>query len=688
VSHGPSTNGAAARLDAARLIGVGVAGLLGQLAVDMPGGYFGPWDTTTPAGRWFGAVLIGSVMLAAGLRLGRRRVAPVMAVVPTLNVVAFLQPLASDPIPSGLVVGWSLVVLGRLLMPQRHEPARSLMHPATDDDPVERWLMRNGGAARHLTTVALVGTIAVVGYRVGMTSLVRTLTLAGDLVLVVWMMPALVRLASRRRPLSWIALTLATCSVAMAFRPELALVLATACLAAILMLLVSQTPLFADLLDHFFGRPALLVLVSFLVLISLGTMLLSFPAAAVDGGSISPLDALFTATSASCVTGLIVLDTPHDLSGFGQWVILILIQAGGLNIMVLSTFAAVLLGRGLGLKGEQALGELLELRAVRSAYRLIVFIVITTLAVETAGAVVIGFVLLDHGYGLGEAVWGGVFHSVSAFCNAGFALQSDSLVPFQEDPALLLTMAGLITLGGLGFAVLAVIWLRLTGRRRIGLAVQVKVVLATSIALVVLGWLGFAAFEWGGVLSDLETGDRLLNALFQSVTSRTAGFNSVPLEGLQPTTTLLLMTLMFIGASPGGTGGGIKTTTVVVLLSVIPAVARRRPQVVLFGRRLTLDTIYRSAVIAVVGALVVVGAAMLLLASQATGPGGLVFEAVSAFGTVGLSLGATPSLDAFGKMVVIAVMLTGRIGPLSLALLLGRTVGTRLGYPEASLMVG
>ena len=677
-----------ARLDAARLIGIGVAGLLGQLAVDMPGGYFGPWDTTTPAGRWYGAALVGLVLLGVGLRLTTARAAPVMAVAPTLNVVAFLQPLASDPIPAGLVVGWSLVVLGRFVTPQRTEPARPSTDRAPADGHVERWLVLNGAAARHLTAVAFVGTIAVVGYRVGMTSLVRTLTLVGDLVLVAWTLPVLARLAARRRPLSWLVLALAACSLGVAYRPELALGLMMPCLAVMLALLAARTPLFADLLDHFFGRPALLVLASFLVLISLGTVLLSFPAAASARGSIAPIDALFTATSASCVTGLIVLDTPHDLSVFGQCVVLILIQAGGLNIMVLSTFAAILLGRGLGLKGEQALGELLELHAVRSAYRLIVFIVITTLAVESAGAIVIGSALLRHGHGVGEAVWGGLFHSVSAFCNAGFALQSDSLVRYQDDPVVLLTIAALITLGGLGFAVLAFVWLRLTGQRRVGLAVQVKVVLVSSLCLVVLGWMVFAALEWGGVLSGVEGGDRLVNALFQSVTCRTAGFNSVPLDGLRPATTLLLMTLMFIGASPGGTGGGIKTTTVVVLLSVIPAVARRWPQVVLFGRRLSLDTIYRSAVIAVVGALVVVGAAWLLLASQAAGSEALVFEAVSAFGTVGLSLGATSSLDAFGKVVVIGVMLAGRIGPLSLALLLGRTVGTRLGYPEASLMVG
>ncbi len=677
------------RLDAARLIGAGVSGLLGQLAVDMPGGYFGPWDTSTDVGRWYAVLLVGLVAVGVEARVRRRRWQLfALALVPSLNAVAFLQPLATDPVPAGLVVCWNLVLLGGFLFPSRSASARSAQIETGDDARLQAWLTRTGPAARHLAVVALVATTAVVGYRVGQSGLVRTVTLVGDLVVVGWSLPFLLRLARGRRVLPWIAMALAVLSAGTALRPQAALVLAAACLAAILVLLVAHTPLFDELLDHFFGRPALLVLGSFLLLISIGTVLLSFPAASAMERPISPVDALFTATSASCVTGLIVLDTPHDFSPFGQAVILLLIQVGGVNIMVLSTFAAILLGRGLGLKGERALGELLELRAVRSAYRLIVFIVVATLAVEGVGALVIGVALTGHGYGPIEALWSGVFHSVSAFCNAGFALQADSLVPFQSDPVLLLAMAGLITLGGLGFAVLAFGWLRLTGQRRVGMEVQVKVVLAGSLVLVLLGWVGFGLVEWNGSLVGLGTGDRMVNALFASISARTAGFNSVAMGGLQPASVLLLMALMFIGASPGGTGGGIKTTTIVVLLSAIPAVARGRTQVVLFGRRLTLETIYRSAVIAVVAALVVFGAALLLLASQPAGFEAVLFEAVSAFGTVGLSLGATAALDAVGKVVVIVVMLAGRIGPLSLALLLGRTVGTRFGYPEASLMVG
>ena len=488
--------------------------------------------------------------------------------------------------------------------------------------------------------------------------------------------------------LPWLAVVLAAAALPAVVRPELSLSLLAASLAVDLALLVSHTPLFAELLDHFLDRPALLVLVSFLVLIAVGTMLLSFPAASATGHGIHAVDALFTATSATCVTGLIVLDTPHDLSLFGQLVVLVLIQVGGLNIMVLSTFAAILMGRGLGLRGERAIGELLDLQEVRSAYRLIVLIVVTTIAVEAVGAVVLTAAFETRGASWLEAAWKGVFHAVSAFCNAGFALQSDSLIGFQSDPLVLLTIATLITLGGLGFAVLAFAWLRVAGTRRIGLAVQVRVVLVASAVLVAVGWAGIAGLEWGRSLAGMAAGDRALNALFQSVTCRTAGFNSIDLGALHPATVLLMMLLMFVGASPGGTGGGIKTTTLVVLLSAIPAAARGRPEVVLFRRRIAVATVYRSAVIAVVAASVVSVAAMMLLASQSGSLATILFEAVSAFGTVGLSLGATALLDGFGKVVVIVTMLAGRVGPLALALLLGRVGSSRLGYPEASLMVG
>jgi len=446
--------------------------------------------------------------------------------------------------------------------------------------------------------------------------------------------------------------------------------------------------LFAELLDVFFERPAIMVLASFLVLVALGTVALTFPVSAAGTRPVAPVDALFTATSASCVTGLIVLDTPHDLSPVGQAVVLALIQVGGLNIMVLSTFAAILLGRGLGLRGEHVLGEVLDLQPASSATRLIRFIVVTTLGTEAAGAVVLALLLASRGHGAASALWGGVFHSVSAFCNAGFALQSDSLVGFQRDPLVLLVVATLIVLGGLGFAVLALPWLRARGGHRVGLAVQARLVLGATAVLVVGGAALLLVTEWNRTLADLPLHDRVVNALFQSVTTRTAGFNSVDLRALHPVAVLGMMVLMFIGASPGGTGGGIKTTTAVVLLSAILAIARGRQTAVLLGRRVPLETMYRSAAIATVAGLVVVTGTGLLLATQAERFDVLLFEALSAFGTVGLSLGATAHLDTVGKLVVAGLMLAGRVGPLSLALLLGRQQPSRFEYPEARIMVG
>jgi len=676
------------RLWAARLIGAGAVAILAQFAVDMPDGYFGRSDRITLVGAAFTAVVFLLAVAGALGALGRRRwTALVTPVLLSLSLGAFVAPLVDDPVISGAVVIWQLVLLGRFFFaadtvraPRERDAERS--------DETGAWLARNGPAARHLLCVSLLATTAVVGYRLGhrVPALVVCLVLAGLAIgLTVRFVGHLWRGGSRA---PFVLLALLVAAAASAAHPAATLWILAGYQALLLVLLLVKEPVFEELIDHFYRRPALLVLVSFVLLIALGTLLLSFPAMAAGGKAISPLNALFTATSASCVTGLIVLDTPRDFSLAGQIVILLLIQAGGLNIMVLSTFAALLLGRRLAFRGEGALGEVLDLPRASSATRLTVFIVISTLLVEAAGSGVLAYGYLRHGQSAAEALWNGIFHAVSAFCNAGFALQSDSLIPFQRDPLVLVVMAVLIVLGGLGFAVLAAGWARLRGRGGRRLAAQVRIVLAASAVLIVAGTVGYATLEWNRSLAGLDAPEKLLNALFQSVTLRTAGFNSVDLGALQPATLLMMMAFMFVGASPGGTGGGIKTTTLVVLLSSIPAIIRGEARVVLFGRTLPLEIVYRSAAIAVMAALVVFGGAALLLASQPQPFQSLVFETFSAVGTVGLSLGATPRLDTLGKIVVIVVMLVGRIGPLTLALLLGRKALSRLRYPEAGVMVG
>lgn len=459
---------------------------------------------------------------------------------------------------------------------------------------------------------------------------------------------------------------------------------------ALLGALVGQTETAAELVAYFLAYPARLVLLSFVALILVGTVLLTFPAASSDGRSIPTIDALFTATSASCVTGLVVLDTGGDFSHLGQAVLLGLIQVGGLGIMVLSTFAALILGGTLGLRGEQALREALETRSGHAAYRLASFVVLSTLAIETAGAAVLALGFSRRGMSSGEAIWQGLFHSVSAFCNAGFALWQDSLVSFRDDAGILLVFAALIVLGGLGFAVLAALGTRLAAVSRRRLPVQARTVLLASAALIAAGWALYAAWEWNRTLAGLGTADRLVNALFQSVTARTAGFNSVDLSSLAPATALLLAALMFVGASPGSTGGGVKTTTLMVLLATIRSIARGGSPATLFRREISRRTIDRSLAIVMVAGAASAAALLLLLLVEEQPFEHLFFEVVSAMGTVGLSLGATAGLTAAGKLIVTCLMFLGRVGPLTLALVLG-TGGPRRRhphYPRARIMVG
>jgi trk system potassium uptake protein TrkH len=450
---------------------------------------------------------------------------------------------------------------------------------------------------------------------------------------------------------------------------------------------LSNSPLFAELIEQFMRSPALLVLTTFAAIAGVGAFTLMFPVAA-EGARIMPIDALFTSVSATCVTGLAVVDTPNAFTGFGEVSILVLIQVGGLGMMVLSTFATVILGGRLTLRGEQALGQVLELNTPGHAYRLVRFIVASTFATEAIGAVLLTWRFVKHGVELPEAIWRGVFHSISAFCNAGFALQTDSLVMLQSDPFALLVVATLIIIGGLGFVVLSWLWLRAIRRERHRSPVQVRVVLWMSAALIVLGAIAYATLEWQASLAGLTPFDKLTNALFQSVTTRSVGYNTVDLTLMQPATILLVMLLMFIGAAPGGTGGGIKVTTLAVLAAAIPDIVGSRGGATLFGRGIAPAILQRAATIAVVATMAASLALFLLLLTEDAPFELLAFEVISALGTVGLSLGVTPTLSVTGKVVIIVAMFIGRIGPLTLALALGRSLPPSLTYPETRIMVG
>ncbi len=671
------------RHDAARIVGSAAVSIFGQFAVDAPDGYFGAVDRVTDVGGAF--VVLVALLAATGVALrlsGRRGFQAVAVLQLALVSAAFVPPLASDPAVAGAVIVWHLLLFGRL----------SFGAPSSRRAPIGVWSgpprVEHGAAARHLLGVSVALSVAALGYRLGARGPAQLICLLTGFLAIGLAGPSLARRLRERSGLAVLVAVLVAAAGASFRHPEMALSLFASAQAVALALLWAGTRIFDDILETFYRRPAYMVVASFLVLVVLGSLFLSFPVASSGAGAVDPLDAMFTATSAACVTGLIVLDTPTDLSPFGHAVILILMQAGGLNIMVLSAFAAGLLGRSLGLRGEGAMRDMLDLQPGRSVRKLVLLIGLGTLISESLGAAAMSGLYLKHGFEPGAALWHGAFHAVSAFCNAGFSLHSDSLVGFARDPAMLLVMAALITAGGLGFGVLGYAGRRLTGARRDSDSLHARVVIAVSLALVVVGALVYGVAEWDHTLAGLAPADRVVNALFQSVTLRTAGFNSVELGSLRPATLLMMLVWMFVGASPGGTGGGIKTTTAVVLAGSVLAVLARRERIVLLRRRMSLDTIFRSAAIATVASLAVAAGSFVLLATQSQPFEVLLFEAVSAFGTVGLSLGATSDLDEVGKIVVMLLMLAGRVGPLTLALLVGRAAASRVDYPDSRIMVG
>ena len=690
-AHGLHTPRRITRLRVARLTGAVVIAALGQLAVDMPDGWFGRTDQLTEIGAVYCLMLLAATVSSAALQLLRReqlgRSTLLTPLILSVNIGVFVPALASDPTMAGVVVLWQVVTLARHFLDRPRPLARRGLTRHFDSDvPAQAWLARFGPAVRHLVIVALSAWLAVVGYDLAHHWLAQLICLAasamtvGPISRLIWI---LFRHGRRAAVLAWVPLLLAL--AALPNGPAALSALALFQFAALLLLL-RFSPTVRELVRHFYARPALFIMNTFGALIAVGTVLLTFPMAAAGTQPIEPLDAFFTATSAVCVTGLIVLDTPVELSTTGHVILLGLIQVGGLGIMVLSMFATVLLGGSIGLNQERALGAVMDPRG--NVKRATIFVVWATLLTESIGAVALYPGFRSLGFGVGESWWRATFHSISAFCNAGFALQSDSLVVFRDAPWTLGVFAALITAGGLGFPILLTLWLRMRGEMRGRLPIAVRLVLWVSILLVVLGTVLYAALEWDKSLAGLPWTDRIVNAAFQSVTLRTAGFNSVDYRGLAMPTVLLMCVFMLIGASPGGTGGGIKTTTTGILLLAIPAIARGDTHVTVFGRTIPQSVVYRSAAIAVItlglaltGALVLSGTLDLPLEQS-------LFEVASAVGTVGLSLGATSALNPLGKYVLVAMMFVGRIGPLTLALTMGKPRPSKVRYPEEDVAVG
>jgi trk system potassium uptake protein TrkH len=443
-------------------------------------------------------------------------------------------------------------------------------------------------------------------------------------------------------------------------------------------------------------RPAVSFTLVFGVLILVGAGLLMLPRATPPEARIGFLDALFTSTSAVCVTGLVVRDTGTGFTPFGQAVILLLIQLGGLGIMSLTAALSLLLGRGIGVRESSLLREVFQLPMIAEVGRTLRGIVLLTLAIEAAGAAMLYRALDGVAATGGERLWLAVFHSVSAFCNAGFSTFGDSLMSLSDRPLFIQTVAVLLILGGLGFGVLAQVGAWLVGRalrrppgpgRRLGL--QARVVLGGSAALLVAGTAVLLAVEHDGALAGQPWWLKLSQAFFQSATCRTAGFNSLDLAHLAPASLFVMIMLMTIGGAPGSTAGGMKVTTLAIAWANVRAIGRGLNRVRLGQRELDPVLIQRAMLVMSAGVVVTAVGVFILLLSEGRPLLETTFEAVSALGTVGLSLGLTPLLSPVGRIVVIILMFIGRLGPLTLASsLTGPGRDPRVRLPRGRIQVG
>ena len=454
--------------------------------------------------------------------------------------------------------------------------------------------------------------------------------------------------------------------------------------------------------------PTRTLIASFLVLIFSGAGLLMLPAASADGKeSLSFVDALFTATSGTCVTGLIVKDTGTDFSMMGQVVILALIQLGGLGIVVFGAVFALLLGQAFSLRESVAMQDLLSARTISRIGNMIAFVFVSTILIEAVGAVS----LLGMWTGEVQNKWFcSIFHAISAFCNAGFSLFSNSFVDYNRSWQACSVICPLIILGGLGFSVLYDLvniavdrikrffkkWFnkqyRFSMEAPKRMRLQTKIVLGVSASLIVLGTLAILLFERYASGPGNPTENTITGALFQSITARTAGFNTVDISAMSPSSKFILILLMFVGGSPGSTAGGIKTVTLAVIIMTAIAALRKRHEVEMFRRSIRVVVVGRAVTVTLLFAAVLFGGTLLLSITENSNGfamSDIMFEAASALGTVGLTTGITSLLTTAGKLIIIAMMLIGRLGPLTLlAALTFNLKPARYNYPQEAVIVG
>jgi trk system potassium uptake protein TrkH len=438
------------------------------------------------------------------------------------------------------------------------------------------------------------------------------------------------------------------------------------------------------------SNPAFVLTLGFIFLIFIGTIFLSLPIASKNGVSVGLINALFTSTSAVCVTGLVVVNTAGYWSEFGKIVIMMLIQIGGLGFMTMATLIAILTGKKIGLKNRILIQESLGQFTIAGVVKLTIRIIQATLIIELVGAIILAIKFIPE-FGLKKGLFFGMFHSISAFCNAGFDIIGNSLENYVGSPIINFTIMFLIILGGIGFTVIIDV---IKTKKIRKLSLQTKLILVVTLGLLIIGFIFFFIIEYGNpeTIGNLPIGDKILASLFQSVTPRTAGFNTLPVGDLRESSKFLTIILMFIGGSPGSTAGGIKTATLGLILLSVYAEVTGKEEVVFANRRISNETISRAISILIIALTLVIVVTMILSVSEVNFKFiDIFFEVVSAFGTVGLSTGITSGLTSFGKIIITITMFLGRIGPITAATAIAtrhRRNKALIRYPEGKIFVG
>ncbi|MBQ6820031.1 MAG: Trk family potassium uptake protein [Clostridium sp.] len=426
----------------------------------------------------------------------------------------------------------------------------------------------------------------------------------------------------------------------------------------------------------------------FLTLIIIGAIILSLPISSQSGEATNFLDSIFTSTSAVCVTGLTTLDTSTHWSMFGQTVIMILIEIGGLGFMSFTVLISLILGKKITLRKRLLMQEALNTFSIQGLVRLVKYVLILTVSVQFFGALLLSTQFVPE-YGLYKGLFYCIFHSVSAFCNAGFDLFGTSLLDYSSNNVVILVVSALIIIGGLGFTVLLEIY-EFKGIKKLSL--HSKLVIITTITLIVGGTLLMFIFEYKNpdTLLNMSIKDKFLNSFFAAVSPRTAGFFSVPTDNMTLAGKFFTIILMLVGGSPGSTAGGLKTVTCGILVLTVISVIRGREDVEVFGRRFTKELVYKAFTIVFIGIFSVIGVTMILSYTEVGATFvDLLYESSSAFATVGLTLGLTPKLSSIGKILIILMMYMGRVGPLTVMLALTKKhKKSGYKYPEGKILIG